>query len=249
MRSTQIPCVPVFFALSMLLGCSTAAKQEKKAETKPLSGQDEAAYREVIKLSGADPEAVMAATKQMDASRKWTEAKGGLIHYHIEGLFQGQVNIVGGSTWIGYADATDRVVIELDWKLGESKLEGAPLIQNFKSTTRNFRNPEPTCLPPIPHGDYEHFELLSVKNGLAGALELQVRTDYPMVDVAQMCTGSRVKVPASVKTRPEPFVVISPLLLDSKLPDSDNLRISKDRKSLIHKEAGWTWTFTPSVKP
>lgn len=249
MRLAQIPCVPVVFVLSMLLGCSTAPKQEAKAETKPLSGQDEAAYREMIKLTGANPDAALAATKQMDASRKWTEARGGLIHYHIEGLFQGQVNIVGGSTWIGYADATDRVVIELDWKLGESKLEGTPLIQNFKSTTRNFRNPEPKCLPPIPHGDYEHFELLSVKNGLAGALELQVRTDYPMVDVAQMCTGSRVKVPASVKTRPEPFVVMSPLLLDSKLPDSDNLRISKDRKSLIHKEAGWTWTFTPSVKP
>jgi len=40
-----------------------------------------------------------------------------------------------------------------------------------------------------------------------------------------------------------------PVLFDSKVPDSDNLRISKDRKSLIHKNAGWTWTFTPSVKP
>jgi hypothetical protein len=33
------------------------------------------------------------------------------------------------------------------------------------------------------------------------------------------------------------------------LPDSDNLRLSTDKKSLIVKKAGWTWTFTPSVEP
>ena len=248
MRTVLTPHLPACLAVFALLGCSTAAKQETKQATQQASPQDEATYREMIKLSGTDPQAVMAATKQLEASRQWTEAKGGLIHYHIEGLFQGKVNIVGGSNWIGYADATDRVVIELDWKLGESKLEGTPIIQNFKSTTRNFRNPEPKCLPPIPHGEYEHFELLGIKNGLAGALELQVRTDYPMVDVAQMCTGSRVKVPASSPARPEEMVVPSPMLLTVAVPDSDNLSISKDRKSLIHKMAGWTWTFTPSVK-
>jgi hypothetical protein len=63
-----------------------------------------------------------------------------------------------------------------------------------------------------------------------------------------MCTGSRVKVPASSPTRLEEMVVPSPMLLTVTLPDSDNLSLSKDRKSLIHKEAGWTWTFTPSVK-
>ena len=71
----------------------------------------------------------------------------------------------------------------------------------------------------------------------------------PVVDVAQMCTGARVKVPASSKTRPEEMVVPSPILLTAGVADSDNLSISKDRKSLIHKKAGWTWTFTPSVKP
>lgn len=252
MRTVLMPYLPACLVVFALLGCQTSSKREMKQETtqeaKPMGAQDDALLREMIKASGADPAAVMAASKQLEASRKWTEAKGGLIHYHIEGLFQGRVNIVGGSTWIGYADATDRVVIELDWKLGESKLEGTPVIQNFKSTTHNFRNPEPTCLPPIPRGEYEHFELLGIKNGLAGALELQVRRDYPLVEVAQMCTGSRVKVPASSPTRPEELHVLSPVLLDSKLPDSDSLRISKDRKSLIQKNGGWTWTFTPSVK-
>ena len=253
MRIALTPSIPALLVGFALLGCSTtpkqAAKQETKQDSKQMSAQEEAVYRDMIKQSGLDPEAMMAASKQMEASRTWTEAKGGLVHYHIEGRFQGRANVVGGSTWIGYADVTDRVVIELDWKLGESMLVGTPVIQNFKATARNFRNPEPTCLPPILHGDYEHFELLGLKNGLAGALELQVRTDYPVVDVAQMCTGSRAKVPASSPTRPEELVVPSPMLLTAGIADSDNLSLSKDRKSLIHKQAGWTWTFTPSVKP
>jgi hypothetical protein len=230
----------ILMALALHPGAASAQQQ--------MSPQDEAIYRQMIKNSGGDPEAVLGASKQANASRKWTEAKGGVIHYHIEGVFQGQVNVVGGGNWIGYADVTDRVHIELDWKLGESKISGTPQIHNFKSNARNLRNPEPKCLPPILKGDYEHFELLGIKNGLSGALELQVRTAYPLAEVAQNCTGSRVKVPASNWTRPEELVVASPVLLDSKVPDSDNLRVSKDRKSLIHKKAGWTWTFTPSVK-
>jgi hypothetical protein len=37
-------------------------------------------------------------------------------------------------------------------------------------------------------------------------------------------------------------------MLGMALPDSDNLSISPDKKSMIQKKAGWTWTFTPSVK-
>ena len=228
--------------LALVLSSCPASAQGK------MSPQDEAIYRQMVQSMGANPDAAMAATKQADASRKWTEAKGGLIHYRIEGVFQGQVNVVGGSTWIGFADVTDRVVIELDWNLGQSKLSGVPLIQNTKATTRNLRNPEPKCLPPILKGDYEHYDLLGVKNGLGGALELQVRTAYPAVEVAQNCTGARTRVPASLKTRPEALVVLSPVLLDSHGPDSDNLSLSKDRKSMIHKQGGWTWTYTPSLR-
>jgi hypothetical protein len=241
MRTLRLTCtMNVLVALALHPGAASAQQQ--------MSPQDEAIYRQMVKNMGADPDAAMASSKKVDASRKWTEAKGGVIHYHIEGMFQGQVNVVGGGNWIGYADVTDRVLIELDWKLGESKLSGTPQIQNFKATVRNLRNPEPKCLPPILKSEYEHFELLGIKNGLSGALEMQVRTAYPVAEVAQNCTGSRVKVPASNWTRPEELVVVSPVLLDSKVPDSDNLRVSKDRKSLIHKKAGWTWTFTPSVK-
>jgi len=98
-------------------------------------------------------------------------------------------------------------------------------------------------------GEYEHFELLEIKNGMAGALELQVRTSYPAAEVAQFCTGKYKPVPASVNTRPEDFVVPLPVMMAMPLPDSDDLRISPDKKSLIVKKSGWTWTFTPTLEP
>jgi len=83
---------------------------------------------------------------------------------------------------------------------------------------------------------------------VGGALELQVQTTYPPVDVAQSCTGKFKSLQGNRKTRPEELVVPSPVMLGMALPDSDNLRISPDKKSLIHKKGGWTWTFTPSNK-
>jgi len=84
---------------------------------------------------------------------------------------------------------------------------------------------------------------------MAGALEFQVRTTYPAAEVVQFCTGKRKAVAGRVDTRPEEFSVISPVVFGMPLPDSDDLRISKDKKSLIVKKKGWTWTFTPGMVP
>ena len=42
-------------------------------------------------------------------------------------------------------------------------------------------------------------------------------------------------------------MVVSPVSFGMPLPDSDDLRISTDKKSLIAKKDGWTWTYTPSI--
>lgn len=138
--------------------------------------------------------------------------------------------------------------VDLDWKLSESRLLGTPIIQNSKSVVSNPHDSEPSCLPPVLKGEYEHHDLLGIKDGLGGALELQVQTTYPEVEVAQFCTGSRKPIPSGLKTRPEELVVPSPVMFGMALPDSDNLRISPDKKSMLQKQADWTWTFTPSVK-
>jgi hypothetical protein len=183
----------------------------------------------------------------MEAMMRWSSAE--IVRYHIVGVYQAQTNVIGNSNDIGYADVGDRVTIDLKWKLSESRLVGTPTIRNEKSTVSNLRNYEPKCRPPVLKGEYEHWDLLGVKDGMGGALELTVQTTYPAADVAQFCTGKDKPVPGSVKKHSEELSVLSPVMFGMPLPDSDNLRISKDRKSLIHKSGGWTWTFTPTLEP
>jgi hypothetical protein len=45
------------------------------------------------------------------------------------------------------------------------------------------------------------------------------------------------------------MVLPSPVMFGMPLPGSDDLRISADKKWLVHKKAGWTWTFTSSIEP
>ena len=190
---------------------------------------------------------VPAEGQQMDmeAMMKWGAADR--VRYHIVGVYQGRTYIAGDGS--GQAEITDRVVIDLTWKLSELKLVGQPTFQNFKSTVARLSDREPKCLPPVLKGEYEHYELLGITDGLGGALELQVRTTYPVVEVAQSCTASRKTVPAKLSERPEDLVVVSPVIFGMPLPDSDDLRVSADRKSLVVKKGGWTWTYTPTLVP
>ena len=229
------------FVLSMLVIASAPALAQNK-----MSAEDEAIYRNMMKAAGVDPGTANAAAKGTVASGRFADSKNGVVDYHIVGVYQGRTNVSGDSNWIAYADVTDTVTIDLKWKLDEAKLSGTPTFQNTKSGVTNPRNPEPKCSPPIIKGEYEHFELQGIKQGLGGALELQVKTAYPVVEVAQFCTGARKTIPASSKVHREEMVVPSPVMLGMSLPDSDNLRISADRKSMIQKKGGWTWTFTPT---
>ena len=244
MRRVQPDCMPFLLCVLLLFTLHSSPAPAQKA----MSPENEALYRKMIKDAGIDPDQVKEARKNTESSRRWSEGKDGIVYYHIVGVYQGRTNVVGDPNWIGYADATDRIEIDLAWKLADSKLVGSPSFKNSKSEITNLRNWEPKCLPPILKGEYEHYELLGIKQGLGGNLELQVQTIYPVVEVVQSCTGSRKTLPASRKTRPEEFGVPSPVMLSMQLPDSDDLRISGDKKSLIQKKAGWTWTFTPSTR-
>jgi hypothetical protein len=177
---------------------------------------------------------------------RWGRAK--VIGYQIVGVYEGRVNVVGGSKWSGFADVTDRVEIELAWDVARLKLVGSPTFRNTKSSVRNLRNFEPKCLPPVLKGDYEHYELQSIKESANGNLELQVLTIFPGAEVATFCTGKRETVPGSRNLRPVEFGVLTPVAFGLALPDSDDLRVSADRKSLVTKKAGWTWTFTPTIQ-
>lgn len=197
----------------------------------------------IFGLLGLFPIAASAQQMDMAVMAKWAAAD--VVRYHIVGVYEGTSYVA--SDGAGQADIADRVVIDLTWKLSEAKLVGTPTFQNAKSTVTKLRDREPACLPPVLKGDLDFYELLAVNDGLGGAIDLKVRTTYPVVEVAQACTGGRRTVPAKVEEKQEVFGVLSPVMFGMQLPKSDNLAVSADKKSFIVKKAGWTWTLTPSI--
>jgi len=182
--------------------------------------------------------------QDVDAMMKWASAD--VIKYHIVGVYSAKTNILAG-TEVGYADVTDRVVIDLTWKVSQAKLVGTPTITNEKSTIKNLSNYEPKCNPPTLKGEYEHYTLLSIKEGVTGSAEMQVQRVYPAANVIQFCTGSPKPVAGKTETEVEEFGVVSPMLFAMPLGDNKEISISPDKKSIIVKRKGWTWTYTPTI--
>jgi len=201
--------------------------------------------RAIVALSLLAASAAHAQQMDMAIAQKWAAAD--VIRYHIVGVYQARTNIASDGS--GQADITDGLIVDLVWKLSESKPVGTPTFQNVKTVVKNVGDRESNCLPPVLKGVYEHFDVLSIKEDMAGGLELQVKTTWPVVDVVQFCTGEFKAIPGKTETVPEPFGVVSPMAFAMQLPDSDTLRISADKKSLITKKNGWTWTLTPTIVP
>lgn len=185
-----------------------------------------------------------AAAQQMDmaAMQYWGTAE--LIKYHIVGVYQDATFIA--SDGAGLADISDRVVIDLVWKMSQQTVVGTPAIQNSKSVTAKVRDLTPSCLAPVLQGEYEHYDLLSVKAGLAGVLTFTSNTTYPVVEAAYRCTMSRKPVPAKVATTAEDFSLPGVMLFGMPIAASEGLTISPDKKFFTVKKDGWTWTITPT---
>ena len=182
--------------------------------------------------------------QDMDAMMKWSRAD--VIKYHNVGVYSAKTDVIAGID-IGYADVTDRVVIDLTWKLSEGKLVGTPAITNEKSVLKNLTNAEPKCNPPVLRGEYEHFTLLSIKPGPAGDYLMQVQQVYPPATVIQVCSGAPKQVAGETETESREFGVASPMILAMPAPGG-NITIAPDKKSFSVKDnKGWTWTYTPSL--
>ena len=93
----------------------------------------------------------------------------------------------------------------------------------------------------------EHSTIEQLKAGLGGQLTMVVRTDYPAGDVPVACTGGNQHSPASASTTETDFIVpgIALLMMGDQLT-GDDIRVSPDKRSLIVKRDGWTYTYTPS---
>jgi len=186
--------------------------------------------------------ATTAQQMDMAAMQKWASAE--LIRYHIVGVYQAETFVA--SDGAGLADVGDRVVIDLTWKMSQQTIVGTPSIQNSKSTTLKLRDRTPACLAPVLQGEYEHYQLLSVKPGPAGVLMFTSTTSYPVVEAAYRCTDSRKPVPAKVVTTPVDFSLPAVVLFGMPIPATEALTISADKKFFTVKKNGWTWTITPT---
>ena len=186
--------------------------------------------------------AVPAQQMDMAAMQYWGGAE--LIKYHIVGVYQDATFIA--SDGAGLADISDKVVIDLTWKMSQQTISGTPAIQNSKSIAAKVRDPTPACLPPVLQGEYEHYDLISVKPGLAGVLTFTSSTSYPAVEAAYRCTMSRKPVPAKVVTTPEDFSLPGVMLFGMPIANTKELTISPDKKFFTVRKDGWTWTITPT---
>lgn len=196
----------------------------------------------VLVLTMAMAASVRAQVMDMQIAMKWADVE--VANYRVVGEHDAEIPI--GSNGHGLATVKDRVVLNFGLKLSEMTVQGTPRIENFKSEMSRLRDHERKCAPPEPQGVFELADVLALEPGLGGSLTLQVRTTYPAVQVARLCTLKET-VPAKVTTVPVSLFVPGPMVL--AMPASNGVRISPDKQSFITTQNGWTWTFTPSAGP
>jgi hypothetical protein len=169
------------------------------------------------------------------------------INYAIEGVYDGPHTRIatGGGGVADEAAVKDRVEINLVWDQTTAQLVGTPTFKNFASDVRNPRNAEPKCAPPVLTSPYEHFTFERLENGLGGALMMTSVRGYAETQVATVCTGARVTVPAKNVRGEEDFVVPGAMILAMPAAGQANIvSINAKTSTIVTKgREGWTWTF------
>jgi hypothetical protein len=182
----------------------------------------------------------LAQGPNMAEMTKWSGAKA--IHYHVVGEFKRPVHMgAPASGYYGVADVTDRVEIDFDWSLSKGKLIGEPQIKNFPASLSNLHNGEPKCAMPTLHGTWE-YDLKSIENSLSARVLFNSETRIPAIDVPQFCTGAPTRSKERIEKESQQLAVPSPVLLAMGVES-----VSPDGKTLVVRELGSTYTFTPSV--
>lgn len=184
-----------------------------------------------------------AAQFNMEIMQKWGAVA--VIRYAVVGVSAADTLVVNAGT-NGLAAVKDRVELVFDWDQTQAKLVGEPAIKNFPSELGAIRNGADGCRAPTLAGKYEHFTVVSLKEGLGGQLAMSVRKDFPGGAVPVACTGGSQAVPAKSETRTEDLVVPGIMILAMPPQPGANLSVSADGKSMVFTDKGWIWTYTPT---
>lgn len=155
-----------------------------------------------------------------------------IVHVKIVGDYAGRTVIAYREDG-GQAQVTDRVVVAFDWHARDSRIVGAPSIENEKSQNAGFRNVETNCPPPVARGHYEHLDARLVRVGGSDLIEIVGPRTYPAVDVTAYCRGAWAK--KSVAARTEEAVERIGMPVVESMPHGMPFPV---------KAGNWTWTFT-----
>lgn len=187
------------------------------------------------------------ARAQMDMNLMMYWGDATVIRWNVVGHYEGEDLILNVGT-SGYAPVKDHVEITFETTTeGNGGLVGTPTIVNFPSEMGALRNGAEGCRAPTVSGAYEHATVERVEDGLGGQLAMTVRTDYPEGEVPVACTGGGQASQKRVSTgRVELMVPGIMLLAMGDQAASATLQVASDRKSLVVKQDGWTYTYTPT---
>lgn len=170
-----------------------------------------------------------------------------VIHWSVVGDFDDEVMVLNAGT-NGYARVTDHVEFAYDFTLeGNTGLTGTPTFVNFPSSMGALRNGADGCRAPTVSGQpYEHWTVEKIEAGIGAAVALTVRTNYPEGQVPVACSGGNQTSAARVEVEEVqlPIPGIALLMMGDQL--TGDVRLSPDRRSVVHKDGGWTFVSTPS---
>ncbi|MDZ4728873.1 MAG: hypothetical protein SH820_02910 [Xanthomonadales bacterium] len=175
-----------------------------------------------------------------------------IIHYEAVGVVSEKHVQIPPTDADLYADISDKVSLSFDWNKDKNEFVGTPEFKNYPGTATNLMGMDEKCPTGKINGAYEHFDIVEVKPGFDGGIELIGKRIHPETQVAESCGAGLRTYPGKEVPVTEYTVPLDPamLMLMAMMPADGPITASADGKSLIMKTLndGWVWTYTPSVK-
>jgi hypothetical protein len=197
--------------------------------------------------------APQAFAQDVDAMAKWTALT--VVHYRVVGEFSGESRLFSFEKTYPVSDSapvTDRAEFEFDWNQNEMSLVGKPVIRNFPTKTGALA-PLPGCPGTKVEGPFEFATIVALKVVPYQGLGLAIRRDHPGGATPQPakesggapCGHAWDQVAPKADTS-DKGLQVPPGMMLAMPPKLSPFPLTKDGKSLIVKDQGWTWTFTPT---
>lgn len=184
-----------------------------------------------------------AAAQMYDAAAmaKWSDVN--IIHYDVVGeIADKHVQIPPVDADL-YADVKDKVTLSFDWDKSKDNFVGTPKFRNFPGSVSNLEGIEKGCPTGSIEGQYEHFDIVSVRKYDTGAIELVGERIRPDTLVAEACGAGLKRYKGGVEPRTEYIGALDPMMLayGKMLPKDSPMRVTPDGQSIVTTALNNNW--------